>query len=189
MKKNNIQPSSPVQTRQFLLENEDILYIGTAKESLNHSTISNKRRWIALTDLGRLLVLAEIKQQEIAQPTYNKGNISTNPLSITRRISLSLSRQNSDIESTSRRSSTTTTRQTLSSSSSTSTSRKNSLRLLNKDNEDNEEDREYFTFRKRPLSFSSSNREFSDQLVKESKSTSRTTSKFWRGRFYGHSTI
>ena len=57
MQKNSIQPSSPIQTRQFLLDNEEILYIGSATEKFNHLNLTDRTRWIALTDLGRLLIM------------------------------------------------------------------------------------------------------------------------------------
>ncbi len=57
METNSILPTSPNQTRQFLLENEEILFIGSAKEKYNHLNIIERTRWIALTDQGRLLIM------------------------------------------------------------------------------------------------------------------------------------
>ncbi len=55
MEINNFEPCSPSITRQFLTVNEQILFIGDAKEEKSH--LSDKQRWIALTDMGRLLIM------------------------------------------------------------------------------------------------------------------------------------
>eukprot|EP00834_Sanchytrium_tribonematis_P004882 NODE_264_length_11354_cov_1.067170.p7 type:complete len:137 gc:universal NODE_264_length_11354_cov_1.067170:4308-3898(-) len=53
MESMNIKPTSPSQTRIFLRESEEILFIGSAKERMS---FVERTRWIALTDHGRLLV-------------------------------------------------------------------------------------------------------------------------------------
>ena len=59
MERHYIKQTSPPQIKSFLCSNEQVMYIGAAKELITGSIdIIEKQRWIALTDLGRLLIMS-----------------------------------------------------------------------------------------------------------------------------------
>ena len=59
MESMRIKPTSPIQTRAYLNPDEEVLFIGTAKEKINKF---DKLRWIALTDQGRFLIFQSGKE-------------------------------------------------------------------------------------------------------------------------------
>ena len=62
MESMRITPISPEQTRPFLKEEEEILFIGNAREKLSNF---ERQRWIALTDQGRLLIFQGKENKEL----------------------------------------------------------------------------------------------------------------------------
>eukprot|EP00835_Amoeboradix_gromovi_P006406 NODE_746_length_4600_cov_0.209287.p2 type:complete len:267 gc:universal NODE_746_length_4600_cov_0.209287:1369-2169(+) len=74
-----ITPESPEQAKKFLQTNEEIIYIGTAKESFG---MIEKERWVSLTDNGRFLIMQSSRTRSLtASATMQRppdlGELST----------------------------------------------------------------------------------------------------------------
>eukprot|EP00834_Sanchytrium_tribonematis_P005636 NODE_354_length_8925_cov_1.106050.p5 type:complete len:185 gc:universal NODE_354_length_8925_cov_1.106050:4059-4613(+) len=69
---NKISPHSPSQTRPFLQFDEEILYIGSAKEIQG---LQEFERYLALTDIGRMLVLQNC--EVMSRRSSNSASLSS----------------------------------------------------------------------------------------------------------------